>query len=156
MTVERWAEKEREVVEHPGSVAVVAIDSDGFVTLVRQFREPAARPLLELPAGPLDEGEDALECAQRELAEETGLTGGSWRQLAAFYTAPGFCRERMHLFLAERLERGEPSPSGDEEIELVRIPLADARARIGEIEDAKTLAGLLLVAMGEVSLPGPA
>ena len=156
VTVERWGEKEREVVEHPGSVAVVAIDSDGFVTLVRQFREPAARPLLELPAGTLDEGEDALECAQRELAEETGLTGGSWRQLAAFYTTPGFCRERMHLFLAERLERGEPSPSGDEEIELVRIPLADARARIGEIEDAKTLAGLLLVAMGEVSLPGPA
>ena len=154
VVVERWGDKEREIVEHPGSVAVVAIDSDGFLTLVRQFREPAARELLELPAGTLDPGEDALECARRELAEETGLTGGRWRELAAFYTTPGFCRERMHLFVAEGVERGEPSPTGDEEIELVRLALADVGARIAEIEDAKTLAGLLLVASGEVSLPG--
>jgi ADP-ribose pyrophosphatase len=144
VTVERWGDHEREVVDHPGSVAIVAIDGDGCVTFVRQLREPARKRLLELPAGGLEHGEEPLETAKRELAEETGLTGGEWRQLAAFYTSPGFCRERMTLFLAEGVEPGRPQPQGDEDVELVRRRVAELEAMLGEIEDAKTLAGVLL------------
>jgi ADP-ribose pyrophosphatase len=143
VTLERWGAHEREIVEHPGAVAIVAVE-DGTVTLVRQRREAARKQLLELPAGTLEEGESPLESAKRELAEETGLTGGTWRELAAFYTTPGFCRERMHLFAAEGVEHGEASPEQDEELELVRWRVDDIPARIAEIEDAKTLAGLLL------------
>jgi ADP-ribose diphosphatase len=144
VTVERWGEHEREIVEHPGAVAIVAVDGDGTVTLVRQRREAARKELLELPAGTLEEGESPLESAQRELEEETGLTGGTWRELAAFYTTPGFCRERMHLFAAEGVERGEASPEEDEELELVEWRVDEISERVGEIEDAKTVAGLLL------------
>ncbi|MGZ4393386.1 MAG: NUDIX domain-containing protein, partial [Gaiellaceae bacterium] len=96
VTVERWGEHEREIVEHPGAVAIVAIDREGMLTLVRQRREAVRTELVELPAGTLEEGEAPLASAQRELKEETGLTGGTWCQVAAFYTTPGFCRERMH------------------------------------------------------------
>lgn len=144
VTVERWGEHEREVVEHPGAVAIVAVDRQGCVTLVRQLREPARKRLLELPAGTAEAGEEPLVTAQRELAEECGLRGGEWRELAAFWTTPGFCRERMTLFAAEGVEVGEAKPEDDEDLELVRWPLAEVRDRLGEIEDAKTLAGLLL------------
>jgi ADP-ribose diphosphatase len=144
LTVERWGEHEREIVEHPGAVAIVAVDADGYVTLVRQLREPARKRLLELPAGTAEPGEEPLATAQRELQEECGLTGGEWFELAAFWTTPGFCRERMHVFAAEGVERGEASPADDEELELVRWRLAEIRGRLGEIEDAKSLAGLLL------------
>jgi ADP-ribose diphosphatase len=144
LTVERWGAHEREIVEHPGAVAIVAVDDAGFVTLVRQLREPARKRLLELPAGTAEPGEEPLETAQRELREECGLTGGDWRELAAFWTTPGFCRERMHLFSAEGVEPGEASPADDEELELVRWPVTEIAARLHEIEDAKTLAGLLL------------
>ena len=144
VTVERWGEHEREIVEHPGAVAIVAVDSDGMVALVRQRREAARKHLLELPAGTLEEGESPLESARRELEEETGLTGGTWRELAAFYTTPGFCRERMHLFAAEGVEQGDASPEADEELELVRWRVGEIADGLGEIEDAKTLAGLLL------------
>lgn len=144
VTVERWGGHEREIVEHPGAVAIVAVDAVGCVTLVRQLREATRKRLLELPAGTAEAGEEPLATARRELREECGLTGGQWRELAAFWTTPGFCRERMHLFAAEGVERGEPEPADDEELELVRWPVAEVRARLGEIEDAKTLAGLLL------------
>jgi ADP-ribose pyrophosphatase len=144
VTVEQWGEHEREIVEHPGAVAIVALAADDTVALVRQRREAARKYLLELPAGTLEEGESPLESARRELAEETGLTGGDWRELAAFYTTPGFCRERMHLFVAEGVERGAASPEADEELELVWWRVGDVARRLGEIEDAKTLAGLLL------------
>ena len=144
VTVERWGENEREIVEHPGAVAIVAVDDEGEVTLVRQLREATRRRLLELPAGTAEEGEEPLETAQRELQEECGLTGGEWRKLAAFWTTPGFCRERMHMFAAEGVERGEASPAADEELELVRWPVAEIERHLHEIEDAKTLAGLLL------------
>jgi ADP-ribose pyrophosphatase len=144
VTVESWGGREREIVEHPGAVAIVAVDGDGCVTLVRQLREPARARLLELPAGTAEPGETPLETARRELREECGLTGGSWRELAAFWTTPGFCRERMHLFAAEGVAAGEADPAEDEELELVRWALAEIPVRLGEIEDAKTLAGLLL------------
>ena len=144
MTVERWGENEREIVEHPGAVAVVAVDDEGCVALVRQLREATRERLLELPAGTAEPGEEPLETARRELKEECGLSGGEWRELAAFWTTPGFCRERMHLFAAEGVEHGEASPEPDERLELVRWPISEIEARLHEIEDAKTLAGLLL------------
>jgi ADP-ribose pyrophosphatase len=144
VVVEEWDGREREIVDHPGATAIVAIDREGCVTLVRQLREAARKRLLELPAGTLEEGEEQLASAQRELAEEVGLRGGRWRELAAFYTTPGFCRERMHLFLAEDVESGEAAPEEDEEFEVVRWQVAEIEARLGELEDAKTIAGLLL------------
>ena len=144
VTVERWGEHEREIVEHPGSVAIVAVDREGCVTLVRQLREPPRRRLLELPAGTRETGEEPLATAQRELREECGLTGGRWTELASFWTTPGFCREWMHLYLAEDVERGEADADVDEEIELVRWRADELATRLGEIEDAKTLAGFLL------------
>jgi len=144
VTVERWGEHEREIVEHPGAVAIVAVDAEDSVVLVRQLREPARKELLELPAGTLDRDEEPLASARRELAEETGLSGGDSRHAASFWTTPGFCREVMHVFFAERVEEGEQSLEADESIELVRIPVAELPSRLGEVEDAKTLAGLLL------------
>jgi ADP-ribose pyrophosphatase len=144
VTVERWGDHEREIVEHPGAVAIVAVDVEGMVTLVRQRREAARKQLVELPAGTLEEGESPHETARRELAEETGLRGGDWREVTAFFTTPGFCRERMHLFFARNLERGDPSPEDDEEVELVRWPVDEIERHLEEIEDAKTLVGLLL------------
>jgi ADP-ribose pyrophosphatase len=144
VTVERWGDNEREIVEHPGAVAIVAVDGDGYVMLVRQLREATRKHLLELPAGTAEPGEEPLATARRELQEECGLTGGEWRELAAFWTTPGFCRERMHMYAAEGVERGDASPAADEELELVRWPVAEIGQRLHEIEDAKTLAGLLL------------
>jgi ADP-ribose pyrophosphatase len=154
LTIERWGEHEREIVEHPGAVAVVAVDDEGCVTLVRQLREPARKRLLELPAGTAEPGEEPLATARRELQEECGLSGGEWRELAAFWTTPGFCRERMHVFAAEGVERGEASPAPDEELELVRWRVAEVEERLDEIEDAKTLAGLLLYLRTRPGQPG--
>ena len=144
VVVERWDETEAEVVEHPDAVTIVPVDVEGFVTLVRQLRVPTGGTLLELPAGKLDEGEQPLEAARRELREETGLHGGDWEAVAEFFTTPGFCRERMHLFFAEGLERGEPSAQDDDEdLELVRWPANELEPRLHELRDAKTLTGLL-------------
>jgi ADP-ribose pyrophosphatase len=144
VTLERWGNQEREIVEHPGAVAIVAVDREGQLTLVRQRREAARKELVELPAGTLEEGESPLESAQRELEEETGLRGGTWREVVTFYTTPGFCRERMHLFFADDLQGGAASPAEDEDLELIRWPVEEIASRLGEVEDAKTLVGLLL------------
>jgi ADP-ribose diphosphatase len=144
VVVERWGEQEREIVEHPGAVAIIAVDEEDKVVLVRQLREPARKRLLEIPAGTVDAGEEPLETAKRELAEETGFRGGRWRHAASFWTTPGFCRELMHVFIAEGVEEGERRPEDDEEIELMRVPVTEIADRLGDLEDAKTLAGLLL------------
>ena len=144
LAVERWGEMEVEVVERRDSVAIVAVNPDGTVTLVRQFRAPTRGRRLELPAGTVDEGEEPLETAKRELAEETGLHGGAWSAGPSFWTTPGFCTERIHLFFAEGVEAGAPDPQGRESIELVRWPADEIASRLGEIEDGKTLTGLLL------------
>ncbi len=144
VVVESWGGREREIVEHPGSAAIVAVDSDGFVTLVRQLREPARESLLELPAGTLERDEEPIDCARRELEEEAGLTGGTWRELGTFFTTPGFCTERMHVFLAEDVEHGEARPEIDEDVELVRWRVDQLGQHVSELKDAKTIAALLL------------
>jgi 8-oxo-dGTP pyrophosphatase MutT (NUDIX family) len=137
-------EADREIVAHPGSVAVVAFDGERLF-LVRQPREPVNDPaLLELPAGKLDEeGEDPLDTAKRELAEEIGKGAATWRHLTSFYTSPGFADEECHLYLATDL-RDEPAEAAEQErIEVVEVPVADLDGVIRECRDAKTLAGLL-------------
>jgi ADP-ribose pyrophosphatase len=148
VAVEVWDGHRREIVRHPGSVAIVAVDVEDRVVLVRQRREAVRGSLLELPAGTREPGESALDCARRELQEEVGLTGGHWRELAQFWTSPGFLQEDMRVFLAEETEEGEARTEPDEDVELVRWPVAELGARLGEIRDAKTLVGLLLL-LGE-------
>ena len=123
VALERWGGHEREIVEHPGAVAIVAIDRERQLWLVRQLREPAREALVELPAGTREPGEEPLASAQRELREECGLTGGAWSELGAFWTTPGFCNERMVVFLAEGVEAGEPDLADDEEVEVLRWPV---------------------------------
>jgi ADP-ribose pyrophosphatase len=138
---------EREIAVHPGAVGILAHD-DETLYLVRQPREAVGEPaLLEVPAGKLDvEGETPLECAQRELGEEIGMTAASWSELKRFYTTPGFAQEEVTLFVAtglEEIEGHEPDP--EERLELVRWPLADLDAAIAECADSKTLIGMLLL-----------
>jgi 8-oxo-dGTP pyrophosphatase MutT (NUDIX family) len=140
-------EAEREIVAHPGAVAVVAFDGERLF-LVRQPREAVNEPaLLELPAGKLDEdGEDPLDTAKRELAEEIGKGAGTWRHLTSFYTSPGFADEECHLYLATDLhdEAAEAAEAAEEErIEVVEVPLADLDQVIQGCRDAKSLVGLL-------------
>jgi ADP-ribose pyrophosphatase len=134
----------KEIVEHGDAVAIVPV-REGHVTLVRQQRVAAGGKVLELPAGILEDGESPLVSARRELREETGLHGGEWVEVATFFSSPGFTDERIHLFIATGLEQGEASPEESEDLELVRVPLAEIPSLIEEIEDAKTLAGLLLL-----------
>jgi ADP-ribose pyrophosphatase len=142
--VERWGDHEREIVRHPGAVAIVAVDRSGFITLVRQLREPARERLLELPAGTREADEEPLATAKRELEEEAGLSGGDWRLVATFFSTPGFCDEMVSVYFAEGVAQTERKPQGDEEIEIVRVPIAEIASLLPELEDAKTLAGLLL------------
>ena len=138
-------DRTREWVRAPTSVAVVAYD-DEHVYLVRQPREAVRRgDVLEVPAGIMDvEGESALETAKRELVEEIGMQAGEWEEVASFFSSIGFVDEVVKVFLATDLEKvGEADESGEEQIELVRWPLADLDRLIDQNEDAKTLVGLL-------------
>jgi ADP-ribose pyrophosphatase len=155
-TVERvdGSRAERDVVGHPGAVAILAIDPDNNVLLVRQFRAPAGRILLEVPAGTLDRDpetgaiEDHALAAKRELEEETGYRAETWRHLASFWTAPGFATELMHLWLATDLRPADGERLGPDEDEHLRLEPkpyleAVAAAERGEIADAKSLVALL-------------
>jgi ADP-ribose pyrophosphatase len=137
-------EAEREVVAHPGSVAVVAHDGE-HVYLVKQPREAVNEPeLLELPAGKLDEdGEEPLDTAKRELAEEIGKGARSWSHLTSFYTSPGFVDEECHVYLATDLYDESAEAEENERIEIVAVPLTELDDAIRDCRDAKSLAGLL-------------
>jgi ADP-ribose pyrophosphatase len=134
-----------DVVEHPGAVAVLPVFDNGDVLLLRQFRPSVAGELYEIPAGTREPGERPLTTARREIVEETGYRAGRWRKLAAFYTAPGFCTELLHLYLARDLTPARTPGDADEIIRVVRMPLGRARAllRRGRVRDAKSLVGLL-------------
>jgi ADP-ribose pyrophosphatase len=135
----------RQVVTHPGAVAVVAYD-ERSVYLVRQPREAVGEEaLLEVPAGKLDvEGEEPLDCAKRELAEEIGRRAEDWRELKRFYTSPGFAEEEVIVYLATGLEEVASEPDPEERLELVVWPLDELDAAIAECRDSKSLIGLLL------------
>lgn len=137
----------REAVRHMGASAIVAVDDENNVILVRQFRSPIARVLMEIPAGKLDfKGEDRLLAAQRELREETGMVAKNWVHLTDAVSAPGFCDEVISIYLATGLTAGEDEPDEDEFLNVVKIPMQDLleMAKRGEITDSKTLIGLLL------------
>jgi ADP-ribose pyrophosphatase len=143
-------ESKREVVEHRGAVALVALDEDGNCLLVRQYRSAIGQFLLEIPAGTLEAGEDPGACAARELAEETGYRPGRLVELVGFYSAAGFCSEYLRVYLATDLSEERGQADADEDIQLVRVPLQDCvdLIRSGEIRDAKSIVGLLAVQAG--------
>ena len=135
----------REVVEHPGGVAIVPVDENGNVLLVRQFRYPFMRELIEIPAGKLEPGEDPFECAKRELSEETGCTAGKYVYLGPMYSSPGFCEETLHVYLALDLTYGKMHLDEDEFLSVERVPMSKIVEMImnNDIPDAKTVFGVL-------------
>ena len=138
----------REVVRHPGSAVIVPVFADDTVALVRQYRHPAHRYLLEVPAGSVDEGESPEDAAARELEEELGFRAGMLEKLIEFFVSPGFCEEKMWVYLATDLTETAQQLDDDEIVEVVRVPFSSALQMIagGEIEDAKTIIGLMLAA----------
>ncbi|WP_342414723.1 NUDIX hydrolase [Paenibacillus sp. FSL R10-2782] len=130
----------REIVKHPGAVAVLALN-EGKMLVVDQYRQAMGRCEVEIPAGKLEKGEDPMEAAGRELREETGYTAKSLKLLHSFYTSPGFADEIIHLYVAEELELGEMEPDEDEFLELFEVTLEEAQSLIreGRISDAKTI-----------------
>lgn len=136
---------ERDVVVHPGSAAIVPLLPKDRVVLVRQTRVATGKPLWEIPAGTLDRDESPLACARRELTEETGYVGRKFEKIAEFFTAPGFCTEKLHVFLARDLSREASNREEDEDIVVRAVPLAAALKWIehGRIQDAKSIIGLL-------------
>lgn len=135
----------REIVNHPGGVAVLPLNDDGTVTVVRQYRYAFASVLTEIPAGKLDAGEEPRTGALRELNEEIGAQVGELIDLGCVYPSPGFCQEVLHLYLARDLTYGASCPDEDEFLEVVRIPFEQLLEQVmaGEIKDAKTVAAAL-------------
>jgi ADP-ribose pyrophosphatase len=166
-TIERrdGSRAERDVVGHPGAVAILALDDEDRVLMVRQYRSPASRTLLEVPAGTLEVDESgAIEdpdlAAPRELEEETSYRAESLRRVTSFWTAPGFATELMHLYLATGLTPADADrrgPDEDERLELEHVPLDRALALVdaGEIADAKSLVALLWLDRARRGAPGP-
>jgi ADP-ribose pyrophosphatase len=134
----------REVVEHAGAVAIVAVDEDDNIIMVQQYRKPVEAVLLEIPAGTMEDNEDPFECARRELQEETGFTAEHWTKILSYYSAPGFTDEHLHLYMAAGLTGGEKNPDEDEFVETVRMPLNEAYRMIfdGKIADGKSIIGI--------------
>jgi ADP-ribose pyrophosphatase len=139
---------QREVVHHNGSAVIVPVFDDGTVALVKQYRHPAVRYLLEVPAGTLAKGERPEIGAARELKEELGLVAARLEKLSEFFVSPGFCEEKMWVYLATELVEGEQALEDDEILDVVRLPIGEALELItsGEIQDAKTIIGLILAA----------
>jgi len=135
----------REIVEHPGAVAIVPVTEDGEIIMVRQFRKAADMFLLEIPAGKLDKQEDPLSCAKRELKEETGYEAQNIERLCSFYSSPGFSNELIHIYIATNLIRGEASPDEDEYLSVERYTIDQLleMIRSGDLRDGKTIAGVM-------------
>ena len=135
----------REIVEHPGGVGILAVDGDGMVLLVRQYRYAFGRTLLEIPAGKREAGEEPLVTARRELREETGATADSWTPLGRLIASPGCYDETLYLYLAQGLHYGDTDPDEDEFLSVERMPMAELARRClaDEITDAKTVCAVL-------------
>ncbi|MBX3064305.1 MAG: NUDIX hydrolase [Anaerolineae bacterium] len=136
----------REVIKHPGAVAMVPIDSDGRVIMVEQYRYTIGKMTLEIPAGTLKPDEDVVVCAERELQEETGYKPGKLVKLGAIYLAPGYSTELIHLFLATQLVESPLNMDEDEFIEVKRLSFSEIIAQIaeGKIQDAKTISAIMM------------
>ena len=137
----------REIVRHNGASAIVPVDDQGIVTLVRQHRVAIGQCTWEIPAGKLDSpSEDPFAAAKRELEEETGLQAAEWRKLTSIYTTPGFCNEQIAIYLATGLSQRNAHPDDDEFLGLTRMPLSEAVSLCisGEFRDSKTVIGLLM------------
>lgn len=142
---ETKGEVEIEVVHHTGGAAIVPFFGDGTIALVRQWRYPLNRYSLEIPAGRIERGHTAEETAARELEEEIGYRAGSLQKITEFFVAPGYCEERIHVFLARELNASKQRLDDDEEIEVVRLPFPEAMSliRSGKIDDGKSIIGLM-------------
>lgn len=136
----------REIIDHPGSVGIVPVTEDNKIILVKQFRKALEKPLLEIPAGKLEHGEEPVGCAVRELKEETGFDCDKIQFLLEFYTSPGFCNEKVYLFLATGLYEGVAEPENDEYIEVIKFEINELLNMIhnGEITDSKTIIGVTM------------
>lgn len=147
-------ESTRELVLHAGAVAIIAIDAADSVYLVRQYRKPLERALIEIPAGTLEAGEDPLHCAQRELEEEIGMKAEHWVKLLSYYSAPGFCNEVLHIFMATGLTAGQTHLDCDEFVETVVMPLEKAYEAIsqGQIVDGKSIIAIQTVQLLRAAL----
>jgi ADP-ribose pyrophosphatase len=134
------------IVEHPGAVAIVPVHANGDVVLLRQFRPTIGMEIYEIPAGTIEKGEGPLATAKREIVEETGFKAKRWDKIADFYTAPGFCDERMHVYVARDLTPAKADGDDDEILRPVRMTIDAALKliRTRRIRDAKTIAGLML------------
>jgi ADP-ribose pyrophosphatase len=137
----------REVIEHPGAVAVIAQTGRGELIMVRQYRHATGEILLEIPAGKRDQGESPLDCARRELEEETGYQARRWQSLFSFFTSPGFSDELLYLMMASDLEPGTAHTDDEEFIEVATVPVDEALQMVyrGEIRDSKTIIGILVL-----------
>jgi ADP-ribose pyrophosphatase len=151
--IENGRDLTRDVIRHNGSVVVLAVDDakskrDPMIVMERQYRHAAREILLEVPAGKMEEGEDALAAAKRELLEETGFKAKRWRKMIRYFASPGFLGEFMQVFLAEGLTLGEAQPEYDEQIEIEMMPLSSLLKMIdaGKIHDGKTLISVMIYA----------
>ncbi len=149
--VENGREMTRDVIRHNGSVVILAVDDskskrDPLIVMERQYRHAAREYLLEVPAGKMEEGEDALAGAKRELLEETGYKAARWRKMVRYFASPGFLGEFLQIFLAEGLTLGEAQPEYDEQLEIELIPLSHLLKMIdeGKVHDGKTLISVML------------
>jgi ADP-ribose pyrophosphatase len=146
VTLDNGATTDLDYIEHPGAAAIVALLGSGEVVLLRQYRHALKQYIWEIPAGTLEPGEPGLDCARRELIEEAGFAAAQWQKIGEITPVPGYSDERIHLFLATGLSAADQHLDADEVLAVHRVPLAEAVGMVahGEIQDAKSICGLLL------------
>ncbi|MCM3719678.1 NUDIX hydrolase [Fictibacillus phosphorivorans] len=144
----------REIVKHPGAVAVLAVTDEGNILMVEQFRKPLEKTIIEIPAGKLEKGENPLECAKRELLEETGYSCEKMESIGSFYTSPGFADELIHLFFTDSLIKiGDQMTDEDEFLNVMEVSVDEAKQLVRDerIHDAKTAYGVMYMELAHAT-----